>query len=126
MRRKFVNGSVQDDLKRCVAEAETILSGRSINKVEDLNIGDIATFMEVSVPMECHPNFSWKDYPNLSNLYNVMKMIPEFSRVHDPYLEFTADFCRVRDSNPSYGYSEYPSQCCLSLGLLCKVLRMVL
>eukprot|EP00931_Biecheleriopsis_adriatica_P103874 TRINITY_DN78665_c0_g1_i1.p1 TRINITY_DN78665_c0_g1~~TRINITY_DN78665_c0_g1_i1.p1 ORF type:complete len:288 (-),score=46.57 TRINITY_DN78665_c0_g1_i1:124-987(-) len=124
-RKKFANSGVQYDLRMCIEEAETILSGRKIEKVEDLNLGDLATFMEVSLPMECHPNFSWVDYPNLNNLYKVMKMIPEFSTVHEPFLDFTADFRRVRDSNPSYALYEYPAQCCLSVRTICKVCRML-
>ena len=60
-----------EDLKRQLSAAETILAKRDISCVEDLNIGDLSAFMEISVPMECLAGFHWADYPYLNKLYQV-------------------------------------------------------
>ena len=60
-----------EDLKRQLSAAENILAKRDISCVEDLNIGDLSAFMEISVPMECLEGFHWADYPYLNKLYQV-------------------------------------------------------
>ena len=72
--RKFQARKNQDaleDLKRQLSAAENILAKRDISCVEDLNIGDLSAFMEISVPMECLEGFHWPDYPYLNKLYQV-------------------------------------------------------
>ena len=60
-----------EDLKRQLSAAENILAKRDISCVEDLNIGDLSAFMEISVPMECLEGLHWPDYPYLNKLYQV-------------------------------------------------------
>ena len=60
-----------EELKRQIYAAEKILSKRQIGCIEDLNIGDLSAFMEISVPMECLVGFHWEDYPNLNKLHQV-------------------------------------------------------
>ena len=60
-----------EDLKRQLSAAEEILAKRQIHCVEDLNIGDLSAFMEISVPMECLVGFHWEDYPSLNKLHQV-------------------------------------------------------
>ena len=65
------NQEAVEDLKRQLSVAENLLSKREINCVDDLNIGDLSAFMEISVPMECLAGFHWADYPYLNKLYQV-------------------------------------------------------
>ena len=65
------NQEAVEDLKKQLSVAENLLSKRKINCVEDLNIGDLSAFMEISVPMECLAGFHWADYPYLNKLYQV-------------------------------------------------------
>ena len=65
------NKEAMEDLKRQLSAAEEILAKRQIHCVEDLNIGDLSAFMEISVPMECLVGFQWEDYPNLNKLHQV-------------------------------------------------------
>ena len=79
------------ELKKHVDLAEEKIKERNINTVEDLNIGDLALFLEVTMPMEIHPDYSWHQYPNLNHLYSVCKKIECFDKVHKPFL----DWCRM-------------------------------
>ena len=65
------NKEAMEELKRQIYAAEKILSKREIGCIEDLNIGDLSAFMEISVPMECMVGFHWEDYPNLNKLPQV-------------------------------------------------------
>ena len=65
------NQEAVEDLKKQLSVAENLLSKREINCVDDLNIGDLSAFMEISVPMECLAGFHWADYPYLNKLYQV-------------------------------------------------------
>ena len=86
------------NLRKEVADAEEILSKREIKTVEDLNVGDLATFMELTMPMELHQEFQWSDYPNLENLYRVCSKVPGFSEIHQPFLEFCQMYRTHRDA----------------------------
>ena len=86
------------NLKKEVAVAEDMLSNRELRTVEDLNLGDLATFMELTMPMELHKEFQWSDYPNLENLYRVVSKVPEFSEIHQPFLEFCQMYRTHRDT----------------------------
>ena len=106
------NKEAMDELKRQLSAAEKILSKRQIDCIEDLNIGDLSAFMEISVPMECLVGFHWEDYPSLNKLHQVnisnslhiwttLRVrptscqlcceVPCFYKVHQPFL----DFCRL-------------------------------
>ena len=108
------NKEAMEELKRQIYAAEKILSKRQIGCIEDLNIGDLSAFMEISVPMECMVGFHWEDYPNLNKLHQVNISqpqtlcmfeqhwerptscqlcceVPGFYKVHQPFL----DFCRL-------------------------------
>ena len=57
----------QFEMKKQVALAKELVFERKINTVEHLNIGDLATFMEVSMPMALHTDYRRSQYPNLDN-----------------------------------------------------------
>merc|ERR1712039_1053801 len=59
----------QQSLRAHLAEAEKIVGENNKQRVEDLDLGDLATFQEVSMAMECHPDHKWSDYPNLQKLF---------------------------------------------------------
>merc|ERR1712192_190222 len=50
------------NLRKEVADADEILSKREIKTVEDLKVGALATFMELTMPMELLKEFHWSDY----------------------------------------------------------------
>ena len=81
-----------------MADAEEILRRREIKTVEDLNVGDLATFMELTMPMELLQEFHWSDYPSLENLYRVCSKVPGFSEIHQPFLEFCQMYRTHRDA----------------------------
>jgi len=92
-----MDGQVHINLKKEVDTAEEMLREREIKNVEDLNLGDLATFMEVSLVMECHPEYNWNQYPNLLHLYSVCKEVPHFDKVHQPFLEYCENYRHHRD-----------------------------
>jgi len=87
------------DLKRQLAVAEEIFEKRKITKVEDLNIGDMGVFLEITVVMECLAGYYWSNYPALENLLKVSKQIPEFMEIHQPFLDFCREYRHHRDAN---------------------------
>lgn len=80
--------SVIAAVKKQIDEAEKIIEQRNLKQVTDLDFGDVTTYEEVLMVMEIHPKFTWSDYPSLSNLHNLMKMVPEYDVVHKPFNEF--------------------------------------
>jgi len=76
------------EMEQNLSEAEEILSKREINQVSDLNLGDLATFLETSLPFFILPNVKYEDYPALANLYKTMKHIPEFEEIDQKFGEF--------------------------------------
>ena len=76
-----------EELKRQIYAAEKILSKRQIGCIEDLNIGDLSAFMEISVPMECLVGFHWEDYPNLNKLHQVNISQPQTLRIFEQHWE---------------------------------------
>ena len=86
------------NLRKEVADAEEILSKRDIKTMEDLNVGDLATFMELTMPMELLKEFQWSDYPNLENLYRVSSEVSSFSEIHQPFLDFCQMYRTHRDA----------------------------
>ena len=85
-----------EDLKRQLSAAENYLAKRDVSCVEDLNIGDLSAFMEISVPMECLEGFHWPDYPYLNKLYQVDKFTTQdksgFSIKNNPNNSFAMRF----------------------------------
>jgi hypothetical protein len=53
-----------------------------------LNLGDLAVFLETSLPFFVLPNVKYEDYPALANLYKTMKHIPEFEEIDQKFGEF--------------------------------------
>ena len=53
-----------------------------------LNLGDLATFLETSLPFFVLPNVKYEDYPALANLYKTMKHIPEFEEIDQKFGDF--------------------------------------
>lgn len=97
-------------LKEHLDEADKILGKRSIESVADLNLGDLTTLQEVCMVFECFEGTTneiipassttsslWKEYPHLANLYEVFRRdVPEFTRVHAPFLAFCEQYRKVR------------------------------
>ena len=79
------NKEAMEELKRQIYAAEKILSKREIGCIEDLNIGDLSAFMEISVPMECLVGFHWEDYPSLNKLHQVNISQPQTLRIFEQH-----------------------------------------
>jgi len=112
------------NLKKEVAVAEDMLSNRELRTVEDLNLGDLATFMELTMPMELHKEFQWSDYPNLENLYRVVSKVPGFSEIHQPFLEFCQMYRTHRDTGTSASWGTILAQSVTSVCLILRVIRI--
>ena len=94
------------------------MSKKEIRTVEDLNVGDLATFMELTMPMELLKEFQWSDYPNLENLYRVCSKVQGFSEIHQPFLEFCQMYRTHRDAGlPLISPSTRHSQLSVSFSL---------
>ena len=91
------NKSALDEMKTNLSDAEKILSQRQIQKVQDLNLGDLAIFFETTLPFFVHPDINYEDYPALGNLYKVIQQIPEFLEIDEKFREFLAPL--QKDSN---------------------------
>jgi glutathione S-transferase len=113
------NESVQASLKRHLDEAEELVAKRNVKAIGDLNLGDLATIMEVAQAMECHPDYDWNQYPNLANLFSVVKNIPRFGEVYDEFADFCANFREIREADPQ------PS-CATSACSVCTTLKFIL
>lgn len=98
------------DLKKNLLVADELVAARKITCVEDLNLGDLATFMEASLPIECHHEFSWSHFPHLSHLFDVCKRIPGFDEVHKPFMEFVEMYRFHRDRDTQATWSDIVAQ----------------
>lgn len=105
----------RDELFRLVQEAERITSERKVLSVADLNLGDIATIMEITVVMAVIPGYDWDSYKNLKNVYSIMSTIPAFQRVHKPFEDFIDEQKKSIGTHPGYGYSGCPGHSFMSL-----------
>jgi len=114
------------NLRKEVADADEILSNREIKTVEDLNVGDLATFMELTMPMELLKEFHWSDYPSLENLYRVCSKVPGFSEIHQPFLEFCQMYRTHRDAGTSASLGTIIAQSLTSVCLVFRVARIKL
>jgi glutathione S-transferase len=90
-----------DGMKTCISEAETMLSERNIEDVEDLNLGDLAVFFESSLAFFLLPDIKYIDYPAFKNLYDVIRKIPEFDQIDQEFSAFTK---RVKDLRNAESY----------------------
>lgn len=79
---------IQDSLRAHIVEAERIVGENNKQRVEDLDLGDLATFQEVSMAMECHPGYEWSDFPNLNKLFGLMRKLEEHDAVYGGFLSF--------------------------------------
>merc|ERR1711971_121264 len=79
-----------------IRDAEEILSKRKIDCVNDLNLGDLALFLEVTLPF-----FILDDVPAIRNLYEVIKRIPEFSEIDEGFKKFIEPVLRQNPSSQS-------------------------
>lgn len=99
-----------EDLKKQLATAEEILAERNIAAVEDLNVGDLSALMEISVPMECMPQFTWTNYPNINKLYGLCKQVPGFAEINQPFLEFCEKYRYHRDAGTTASWGTIITQ----------------
>jgi len=113
-------GSPSEDgnMLRCLAEGEKRLSERTIKEVEDLNLGDLAAFMEVSLPFVYHPDAQIDDYPNWKNLYQVLLKLPEFREIDEAYTTFNAHVEELRENAPSPTFIGYFKETWLTIKFL--------
>jgi len=116
----------QQDLRKYMNIAEEMVGKRNIKTVKDLNIGDLATFMEISMPLECHIDYKWSDYPNLSHLYEICKKIPNFDKVHQPFLEFAEKYRFHRDRGTSATWFELAMQVLTAVNIGLRMARVQL
>ena len=106
-------------LKGHLDEAERLVGERSIQRLEDLNVGDLTTLQEVSMAFECFEgvedggegegegkesgagwHMTWRHYPNLRRVYDILhREVPEFKEVHAPFVAFMEKYRGLRDSN---------------------------
>ena len=105
-----MRGKVLKELTRHLAEAEAIVGRHGKTQVSELDLGDVATFMEVTLAMECHPSFRWSDYPHLSRLHALMQQVPEFDSVHAPFLDFLAPFKQAQASGRGTTLAEFVAE----------------
>ena len=82
------NKSALDEMKTNLSDAEEILSHRKIQKVQDLNLGDLAIFFETTLPFFVLPDINYEDYPAFYNLHKIMQQIPEFQEIDEKFREF--------------------------------------
>lgn len=108
--RARMDGRVLTALRKQIDTAEEMVGRREIKTVRDLNVGDLAVFMEVSVAMECHPAYHWKHFPNLEHLYSVCRQITHFQKVHQPFLEFCENYRHHRDVGTSASWFQLVCQ----------------
>ena len=107
-------------MKTNLSDAEEILSKRSIQKVEDLNLGDLAIFFETTLPFYILPDINYDDYPAFKNLYKVMQKIPEFQEIDEKFGEFIKRIDECRE-NLSPSFFTYFSEIWASVKLICYV-----
>ena len=89
------------DMRGALADAEKMLSERAINEVADLNLGDLAVFLESSLPFSVHPDIHYDNYPALKNLYKVIQNIPEFEPIDREFCDYTKRVRELRNNGPS-------------------------
>ena len=97
-KKMMKNPNAIKEMKTNLSDAEEILSKREMNHVDDLNLGDLATFLETSLPFFILPDINYEDYPALNKLYKIMQQIPEFEEIDEKFKEFTE---RIIDLNNS-------------------------
>ena len=107
---KARNSQAEVDLWKNMEDAEELVGKRKITCVEDLNLGDLATFMEVSLPMECHKDFLWSNFPNLNHLYKICSKVPHFDKVHQPFVDFCEMYRHHRDAGTTATWADVGAQ----------------
>ena len=99
---------------------------RKITSVNDLNIGDLATFMEITMPMEIHPDYSWDQYPNLNHLYAICSQIEGFDKIHEPFLKFCKKICHHRQIGTTPTLVGWIKEICVGARMIMRVLYVQL
>jgi len=112
------------DLKKNLQVADEMVAERKITCMEDLNLGDLTTFMEVSLPIECHEDFSWDQFPNLSHLYEMCKKIPSFDEVHKPFMEFVEMYRFHRDRDTRASWYDIVTQALTTVGMAVRIIKL--
>ena len=117
---------IQDELRKQVELADEKVKERNIHTIEDLNIGDLATFFEITMPMEVHPEYSWDQYPHLNHLYSVCKQIDGFDKIHEPFLNFCDNIRHHREAGTSASFVELIGQTFVSVKLIFNLISLKL
>ena len=85
-------------MKEAFAQAEAALAQRQIASVQDLNLGDLALYLECSLAFAMNV-LNIKDYPGLNNLYQVMKEgVPEFQEIDEKFCHYTEEIVEMQKS----------------------------
>ena len=98
MNAKHNNSENFNKMKACLEEADKMLLDRSLAAVKDLNYGDVSVFMESSLAFEVLDEIRYEDYPGFANLYEQLKKVDAFNKVHEPFLNFIGELksCKTR------------------------------
>ena len=70
--------------KKILLDSDKMVAARKITCVDDLNLGKVATFMEVSLPLACHCKFTCSQNLYLSHLYAMC------AKEYQPVSRFTS------------------------------------
>merc|ERR1711976_797797 len=77
-------------------EGNKILITRRLEGVEDLNLGDIAAFMEASLSFWVgDQNIS--DYPGFQKLFGIIQKVDGFLEIHERFVEFASQLVQIRE-----------------------------
>ena len=101
------SASEKAKLMQCLEDGERLLSERTIKDVEDLNLGDLAAYFEVSLPFAHHPDVEIDQYPNFKNLYQVLLKLPEFQEIDEAFRKFNSHIEELRENAPSPTVTSY-------------------
>ena len=82
--------------------AEEALSQRRLETVEDLNLGDLAIYLECSLAFAMN-TMKIDDYPGLKRVYELMLMVPEFQDIDEKFRGFGNNILslQAKGSQPS-------------------------
>ena len=122
VKKMMKNPNVVKEMMNNLSDANEILSKRKINQVSDLNLGDLATFLETSLPFFILADINYEDYPALSNLYKIMQEIPEFEEIDQEFKQFTEQIIDLKNSpHISPTFFTYLAEIWTSVKLFCYV-----
>jgi len=82
-------------MQQCFLEAEEALSKRRLESVEDLNLGDLAIYLECSLAFAMN-TMNIDDHPGLKRVYELMLKVPEFQEIDEKFRAFGNNILSLR------------------------------